>query len=135
MAPRRSQLERQLDVLRILADQGPLRPTHITLKANLSWQEFKRDLRRLEVAGLINPIPDNEGRFYSITLRARELLEHMAWVETILHTRLNPDRANDFAASPPQERRSIAPRAASPRPWEQDAAFQRKDLPLPSQAA
>jgi predicted transcriptional regulator len=94
MAPRRSQLERQVDVLKILAEQGPLRPTHLTLKANLSWQEFKRDLKRLEILGLVQAVAADEGTYFTITASAREVLQHMVWIETILLTNANVPRAS-----------------------------------------
>lgn len=84
MTPRRSQLERHLDVLKVVAQHGPIRQTHVMYKANLSWYELKRVLQTLGSLGLVVPLVDRDGVHYSISSLGRDLLTHMAQIETIL---------------------------------------------------
>jgi len=84
MVLRRSRLERHVDVLKVIARDGPIRQTHIMYKANLSWQELKQDLQTLEALRLVTQTAESDGLVYSITALGRDLLEHIAQVENTL---------------------------------------------------
>ena len=80
-ARRRSRLEIQLDVLRIIYE-GEHAPTHLMTTANLSWDRLQRNLRSLVSKGLIREI-DVSGdsnartrRCYEITQKGREVVRY-----------------------------------------------------------
>jgi predicted transcriptional regulator len=84
MMLRRSRLERHIDVLKVIAQHGPIRQTHVMYKANLSWQELKHDLQNLAALGLVTQTADRDGLHHSVTPLGRDLLEHVAQVEKTL---------------------------------------------------
>lgn len=88
---RRSQLERYVDIIRIVAREGPVRQTHIMYKANLAWQELKKDLSALQAQGIIEPEVHKEGIFYRITTTGRDALEHFNRVASLLATTLQEE--------------------------------------------
>jgi len=82
--PRRSRLERQLDILSHIAAHGPIRRTHIMYKANVSWEELNKDLGTLKLLGLVAENPSKEGVFYTATETGRTVLAHYRQVEEAL---------------------------------------------------
>jgi predicted transcriptional regulator len=65
---RRSKLEINLDILKILAQKGPLKMTHIMYKANLNCNVLKKTLGFLIKQGLIEEcLVGGERIVYSIT--------------------------------------------------------------------
>ncbi|MEE8187035.1 MAG: winged helix-turn-helix domain-containing protein [Nitrososphaerales archaeon] len=81
---RRSKQERLIDIIRVVAANGPLRRTHILYKANLTWGELREDLDALEKVGAIKMMESGEGTFYGSTEVGLELLNHSSRIVTIL---------------------------------------------------
>ena len=74
LRPKRSRLERYIDILRVVSEQGPLRRTHILYKANLSWSDLDDTLGRLEVAGTLRRLESGKRVYYEITEEGRRFL-------------------------------------------------------------
>ena len=81
---RRSKLERYFDVLKVISARGPIRQTHIMYKANLTWDELKKDLEKLMNLSIIEKIVTKEGIFYRITPEGIEALSHISKIESML---------------------------------------------------
>jgi len=81
---RRSKLERLLDILKVVASVGPIKQTHIMYKANLTWDELKRDLQWLIDLRLVERTVIREGIFYRITNLGSDALSHFDKIESIL---------------------------------------------------
>ena len=84
LTQRRSKQERLIDIIRVVAANGPLRRTHILYKANLTWGELSDDLNALEKAGAIMMTQSGEGTFYGSTEIGLEILTHSSRIATIL---------------------------------------------------
>ena len=77
---RRSKLEIELDILKILSQKGPLRLTHIMYKTNLNCEVLSKDLAFLKQQGVIEVRNVGRGsQFYSITNIGLSLLK--SWKE------------------------------------------------------
>ena len=74
LRPKRSKLERYIDILRVVNAQGPLRRTHILYKANLSWSDLGDTLRILEEAGTLRKSESGRRVYYEITEQGRRFL-------------------------------------------------------------
>jgi len=81
---RRSKLERLIDILRVVANIGPIKQTHIMYKANLTWDELKKDLQWLIDLRLVERMVIREGIFYRITNLGSDALSHFEETELIL---------------------------------------------------
>ncbi len=55
------------DILRAVADDGPVKVTHVLYKANLSHDRLTKYLQQLEESELITREQDGERALYSIT--------------------------------------------------------------------
>ena len=75
LRPKRTRLERYVDILRVVSQQGPLRRTHILYKANLSWSDLDGTLRTLEEAGTLRRVQSGRRVYYEITEQGRRFLE------------------------------------------------------------
>lgn len=73
-----------MDILRAIASTGFIKQTHIMYKANLTWDELKRDLQWLMDLGLIERIFVSEGIFYKITTHGLDALSHFEKIESML---------------------------------------------------
>jgi predicted transcriptional regulator len=62
-------------------------------KANLAWQELKKDLSALQAQGIIEPEAHKEGIFYHITATGRDALEHFNQVASLLATTVHEEAA------------------------------------------
>lgn len=81
---RRSKLERLIDVLKVVASVGLIKQTHIMYKANLTWDELKRDLQWLIDLRLIERTVISEGIFYRITNLGLDALSYFEKIELML---------------------------------------------------
>ena len=81
---RRSKLERLIDILRVIASSNLIKQTHIMYKANLTWDELKKDLQWLMDLKLIGRTLMSEGIFYRITNLGSDALSHFEKIELIL---------------------------------------------------
>ncbi|MCP8316227.1 MAG: hypothetical protein H3Z51_05105 [archaeon] len=81
---RRSKFERLIDILRVVASVGLIKQTHIMYKANLTWDELKKDLQWLIDLKLIERTVISEGIFYKITNLGSDALSHFEKIELIL---------------------------------------------------
>jgi predicted transcriptional regulator len=72
---RRSPLEMVCDILGVMS-QGPMKPTHILYKANMSWKVLSSYLEFLTVKGLIQRKEEEGGErsLYSLTLKGESIL-------------------------------------------------------------
>jgi len=84
---RRSKLERQMDIMKNIAEFGPIRGTHVMYKSNITWSELKEDIQILKVLSLVEVVQAEEGLFYTITPAGRETLAHFAQVEQALRSK------------------------------------------------
>jgi predicted transcriptional regulator len=77
---RRSKLEMEVDILKMLAQKGPLRLTHLMYKTNVNCDELTKNLAFLIKQGLIQKRLVGKGsHFYSITGLGLTLLD--SWKE------------------------------------------------------
>ena len=81
---RRSKLERLIDILRVV-NIGPIRQTHIMYKANITWNELRKDISWLRSLGLIKKKRMREGVFYEITSSGLETLSFFEIIESKLN--------------------------------------------------
>ena len=81
---RRSKLERLIDILRVVAGSNLIKQTHIMYRANLTWDELKKDLQWLMDLKLIERTLMSEGIFYRITSIGSDALSHFEKIELIL---------------------------------------------------
>ena len=78
---RRSKLEMYVDILKVLARHGPLKPTHIMYKANVNFDVLKKDLDFLTQQNLVEEQFVHQKRnktklTYAITERGRTVLKY-----------------------------------------------------------
>ena len=87
--PRRSKLEINIDVLRVLARYGPLKLTHIMYKCNVNCSVLKQFLEFLSKQSLIEEqvIPKRKTQkiVYDITERGRIALNYFKEITLALH--------------------------------------------------
>lgn len=96
---RRSQLEMHVDILEVLAQEGPLKLTHVMSKAYVNCNVLKECLNFLTNQGLVEEkIIGRERKFYAITQlgvtvlkQIRELKEALPTVEETLNEAKNQE--------------------------------------------
>ena len=81
---KRSRLERYIDILGAVNENGPLRRTHILYKANLAWSDLEDALSRLEDVGALRKVVGTSGVFYEITDSGRRFLNNFVSVKEVL---------------------------------------------------
>ncbi len=87
---KRSRLERYIDILGAVSENGPLRRTHILYKANLAWSDLEDALSRLEDVGALQKVVGTSGVFYEITDSGRRFLNNFVSVKESLEPRAAP---------------------------------------------
>ena len=85
---KRSRLERYIDILRAVKENGPLRRTHILYKANLAWGDLEDALGRLEDVGALRKVVGSSGVFYEITDSGSRFLSNFVAVKESLEPEL-----------------------------------------------
>lgn len=70
---RRSQLEIQMDILRVVRE-GAFLPTQIMYRANLAWVALQTSLGSLVKTGLLQRVSVGSKRSYQLTLRGSNIL-------------------------------------------------------------
>jgi predicted transcriptional regulator len=81
---RRSKLETYADILRVLANRGPLKTTHIMQKININSKIFKEYVEFLVKQGLVKERSVKEGRVvYEITPRGVLVLKGLKELERV----------------------------------------------------
>lgn len=70
---RRSQLEIQMDILRVV-HEGAYLPTQIMYRANLAWVALQNSLASLVGSGLLERASAGSKRSYQLTLRGANIL-------------------------------------------------------------
>lgn len=95
---RRSRLERYRDILRVVANFGPIRQTHIMYKANLTWEGLKEDLSRLKGTQLVAETIREEGVFYMVTQAGRDVLTHFGRIEETLQIQVAPSIVSRYSS-------------------------------------
>jgi predicted transcriptional regulator len=84
---KRSKLEVKLDILKVIAQKGPLKLTHIMCKANLNWDALKKTLEYLINQGLIEECIISDGiMVYKITQQGLNLLKSFKEVSQLFPT-------------------------------------------------
>jgi len=87
--PRRSKLEINIDILRVLARHGPLKLTHIMYKSNVNCSVLKQFLDFLSKQSLIEEqvIPKRKTQkiVYAITERGRTALNYFKEITIAFH--------------------------------------------------
>lgn len=76
---RRSKLEIQIDILKVLAHHGPLKPTHIMYKANVNFDVLKQYLDFLVQQNLVEEQTLRKKKVrvvYKVTVRGKTLLKY-----------------------------------------------------------
>jgi len=97
---KRSRLERYIDILRAVNENGPLRRTHILYKANLAWSDLEDALGRLEDVGALRKVVGTSGVFYEITDSGRRFLNNFVSVKESLEPEVvtrEPPRSKPIA--------------------------------------
>ncbi len=87
---RRSKLEMYVDILKVLAKNGPLKLTHVMYKANVNCSVLKQNLDFLMEQNLIEEQIKRKKRNkikirYAITERGRSVIKHFNQVDRALH--------------------------------------------------
>jgi predicted transcriptional regulator len=86
---RRSKLEVQIDILKVLARHGPLKLTHVMYKANVNCSVLKQYIGFLIQQNLIEEQPVGKKRartrvVYAITERGRTVLKYFKNLDAVL---------------------------------------------------
>ena len=82
---RRSKLEMYVDILKVLAQKGPLKLTHIMYKANVNCSVLKEYLDFLTKQGLVEErILRKEKTVYAITQRGVTVLKQFRELKQVL---------------------------------------------------
>ena len=82
---RRSKLEMHLDILRTLAQKGPLKLTHVMYKSNVNCSVLKEQLTFLMQQGLVNEQTLKKERIvYKITEKGFTVLKYFRELQTLL---------------------------------------------------
>ena len=82
---RRSKLEMYVDILKVLAQRGPLKLTHIMYKANVNCSVLKENLDFLTKQGLVEEkILRKERIVYAITQRGVTVLKYFRELKEVL---------------------------------------------------
>lgn len=82
---RRSKLEMYIDVLQVLAHNGPLKLTHVMYKANVNCSVLKDYLDFLIEHNLVEERPRGKSRvIYAVTQRGISVLKHFRELKRIL---------------------------------------------------
>ncbi|MFQ6064782.1 MAG: winged helix-turn-helix domain-containing protein [Candidatus Bathyarchaeia archaeon] len=82
---RRSKLEMHIDILKVLAQKGPLKLTHIMYKANVNCSVLKEFLEFLTERDLVEERTIGKKRtVYAITDRGRKILTYFRELRTVL---------------------------------------------------
>jgi len=82
---RRSKLEMYIDILRVLAQRGPLKLTHVMYKANVNCSVLKEYLDFLLKQGLVEERTVGKKRVvYAITQRGRIVLKAFRELKQVL---------------------------------------------------
>ena len=82
---RRSKLEMYVDILKVLAQRGPLKLTHVMYKANVNCSVLKEYLDFLSKQGLVEEkIIRRERTVYAITQRGVTVLKQFRELKEVL---------------------------------------------------
>ena len=82
---RRSKLEMYIDMLKVLAQKGPLKLTHIMYKANVNCSVLKEHLEFLITQGLVEERTISRGRVvFSVTQRGITVLKYFHELKQVL---------------------------------------------------
>ncbi len=82
---RRSKLEMYIDILKVLAQRGPLKLTHVMYKANVNCKVLKENLEFLLKQGLVEERIMKKGRIvFAITQRGVTVLKYFHELEMAL---------------------------------------------------
>ena len=82
---RRSKLEMYVDILKVLAQRGPLKLTHVMYKANVNCSVLKEYLDFLIKQGLVEERTVGKRRVvYAITQRGITVLKYFRELEQVL---------------------------------------------------
>ncbi len=82
---RRSKLEMYVDILRVLAQQGPSKRTHIMYRANVNCKVLKENLGFLIKQGLVEEKAVGKGRVvYANTPRGMTVLKYFKELQQAL---------------------------------------------------
>jgi len=82
---RRSKLEMYIDILKVLAQRGPLKLTHIMYKANVNCSVLKEFLDFLTQQNLVEEKTIGKKRtVYAITPQGRRVLTYFRELRTVL---------------------------------------------------
>jgi len=87
---RRSKMEMYIDILKVLAQNGPLKLTHVMYKANVNCSVLKQNLDFLIKQSLIEEQITHKKRnkikvSYAITERGRTVIKYFNEVNIALH--------------------------------------------------
>ena len=84
---RRSKLEMYVDILKVLAQRGPLKLTHVMYKANVNCSVLKEYLDFLSKQGLVEEkIIRRERVVYAITQRGVTVLKQFREIKEVFPT-------------------------------------------------
>ena len=82
---RRSKLEMYIDILKVLAQKGPLKLTHIMYKANVNCSVLKQYLDFLITQNLVEEQTVGKKRIvYAITDKGRTVLKYFRELRSVL---------------------------------------------------
>ena len=82
---RRSKLEMYVDILKVLAQRGPLKLTHVMYKANVNCSVLKEYMAFLIKQGLVEEKPVGKHRLvYSVTQRGIMVLKYFKELKQVL---------------------------------------------------
>ena len=81
---RRSKLQRNIDILKVLAHKGPLKLTHIMFKSNVNYIELKENLNFLLKQGFIEKrTPDKTHAIFAVSQRGIAVLNYFGELKQV----------------------------------------------------
>jgi predicted transcriptional regulator len=82
----RSALKIRLQILEIVKDRAPSKPTKIMLMANLPHERFTRCLKDLVSQGLLEESRDSVAKAYTLTAKGLDFVDRVKEVENFVAT-------------------------------------------------
>ena len=88
---RRSKLEMHVDILKVLANKGPLQLTHLMCEANINCNVLKEHLDFLIKQGLVEEIEAGKNSIYANTDRGTSVIRFFGQLDKSLPAKQETD--------------------------------------------
>ena len=96
-----SKLEKNIDILKVLAHKGPLKLTHIMYKSNVNCSELKENLDFLLKQGLVEKrTPDKTHAIFEVSQRGIAVLKYFDELKQVAPNRRRTDKESHTILNP-----------------------------------